>query len=168
MTDFGAGKREKRADVDFVDTYSRLMAVGRNRGSADSDAEDRLQDACVRLLEAENAAVVREPQSYFKRILRNLRIDSLRAQSRRTAVPVDETLACSRPGPDKVAEARSDLAIVAKSLEALPPRCREAFGLHRFQDMSYAQIAQHMGISISMVEKHVAEALVRLALAIDK
>jgi RNA polymerase sigma-70 factor (ECF subfamily) len=66
-----------------------------------------------------------------------------------------------------VAQARQELARVAKALEGLPPRCRAAFELHRFGNLSYAQIAHRMGISISMVEKHVAEALLRLADALD-
>jgi RNA polymerase sigma factor (sigma-70 family) len=161
-------EREKPDGVDFLALYTRLRTIARARGHVDSEAEDRLQEACVRLLEFERSGVVRKKEHYFKRILRNLRLDGLRYQSRRTSVPLDDELADFHPGPERIAQARRDLEIAAETLEALPARCREAFELHRFADLSYAQIAQRMSISISMVEKHIAEAVLRFAVALDK
>ena len=52
------------------------------------------------------------------------------------------------------------------AMEDLPARTREAFVLHRFEEMQYAAIAGHMGISVSAVEKHIMRAIRRLADAI--
>jgi RNA polymerase sigma-70 factor (ECF subfamily) len=153
---------------DFIDVYTRLLATARAMGYSDSAAEDRVQDACIRLLEAQQRDVIGNKEHYFRRILRNLKIDGLRRQSRSATVPVDDLLIDPRPSPDRAAQARQELAVVAKALEALPPRCRYAFKLHRFGNLSYADIAQRMGISNSMVEKHIAEAIFRLATALDK
>ena len=45
---------------------------------------------------------------------------------------------------------------------ALPERTRDVFMLHRFEQMSYPEIARAFGISVSAVEKHIIKALRRL------
>jgi RNA polymerase sigma-70 factor, ECF subfamily len=54
----------------------------------------------------------------------------------------------------KELEQRLNLAI-----EKLPPQCREAFTLSRFERLSYKDIADRMNISVNTVEKHVGKAL---------
>ena len=41
----------------------------------------------------------------------------------------------------------------------LPPQCREAFTLSRFEHLSYKMIAERMNISVNTVEKHIGKAL---------
>ncbi len=48
---------------------------------------------------------------------------------------------------------------VAYALEQLPPKCKVVFSLSRFEDMSYAEIAQHLAISVKAVEKQMGKAL---------
>jgi RNA polymerase sigma-70 factor (ECF subfamily) len=48
---------------------------------------------------------------------------------------------------------------IAKALETLPPKCREVFELSRMQQLSYAEIAERLGISANTVENHIAKAL---------
>ncbi|SRR5579859_191695 len=159
-------EQDEIEDSNFIDIYDRLLTIARAMGHRDSGAEDRVQEAYLRMLEAGSAAPIRNRETYFKRILRNLRIDGIRRTARQAALPIDEALADPQPGPDRAALARIELEAVAKALQKLPPRCRHAFELHRFGNLSYAEIAQRMGISISMVEKHIAEAVLRLAAAL--
>lgn len=45
------------------------------------------------------------------------------------------------------------------AIETLPPKCREAFQLKKFEDLSQREISRRMQISESTVEKHLAKAL---------
>ena len=54
-----------------------------------------------------------------------------------------------------------DRMIVA--LRELPPRAREAFIFHRFEEMSHPAIARRMGISVVGVRKLIARAVQRIA-----
>jgi len=47
-------------------------------------------------------------------------------------------------------------------LAGLKPNTREAFELHRIHGNSYAEIALQMGVSVSMVEKHIMAAIAAL------
>ena len=66
---------------------------------------------------------------------------------------------------DRVIAAREELEIIAAAIAALPDNCRIAFVRSRIDGKKHAEIAEEMGISKSMVEKHVAEAAFRLSLA---
>lgn len=44
-------------------------------------------------------------------------------------------------------------------VKELPPQCREAFTLSRFEELSYKSIAERMDISVNTVEKHIGKAL---------
>lgn len=48
---------------------------------------------------------------------------------------------------------------IHKVIDALPPRCRTVFQLSRFEERSYQEIADQMGISIKTVEHQMGKAL---------
>jgi RNA polymerase sigma-70 factor (ECF subfamily) len=56
--------------------------------------------------------------------------------------------------PEAVYATREVFRAYATAIAALPPRCREAFCLHVFGELSNGEIARRMNISVSMVEKH--------------
>ncbi len=44
-------------------------------------------------------------------------------------------------------------------LRHLPPKCRNVFALHKFNGLTYAEIAEKEGISIKTVENHLSKAV---------
>lgn len=63
------------------------------------------------------------------------------------------------PSAEDEAISREGLQRLVAALESLPPRSRNVFVLHRFEDMSYQAIACRLQISVSAIEKHIMNAL---------
>lgn len=58
--------------------------------------------------------------------------------------------------------------VLMRAIQHLPPECRDVFVLHRFEDRSLAEIAEHLRIDHALVEARLAEALVQLSRAVDE
>ncbi|MDU9390034.1 MULTISPECIES: RNA polymerase sigma factor [Pseudomonas] len=147
--------------------YADILHFLRKRTDSASDAADMTQDVFTQWLGYRDKARVDQPRAFLFQMARNLLRDHWRRQKVRHEV-LDEQAdarederASEAPGSDPLAGAQrlqrlEQLKIV---LAELSPRRREALMLHRFEGLSQAQISERMGISISMVEKHIAAAL---------
>lgn len=56
-------------------------------------------------------------------------------------------------------EQSKKLRLLKAVLEELPPRCKEAFLLSKYNKLKYKEIAEEMGISVKTVELHISKAL---------
>jgi RNA polymerase sigma factor (sigma-70 family) len=68
--------------------------------------------------------------------------------------------------PERIVLGRREVERAVETIRALPPRTRDIFIAHRFEEMTYAAIARQFGISVSAVEKHIMTALRELARAV--
>lgn len=147
------------------------FALLRKTTTGVANSEDVLQEACLRVLELKEPEAIREPDRYASRIAKNLFVDGLRKQRRSAALFVDfaDTVEIpdEQPSAERVLCGKDTLGQVMAEIDRLPPRCKQAFILHRFENLPYPIIARTMGISISTVEKHIADAMGRLARALD-
>ena len=64
--------------------------------------------------------------------------------------------------PERALIAKDTLVRLIASLRAVPPRAAQAFILHRFEEMSYGEIAAQMGLSVRSVESHIKRTLDRV------
>lgn len=133
-------------------------------------AADLAQESYVRLLEVRHAGkAVAEPRALLYRTARNLVIDQYRrGEVRGTALPLDsdeadaDTARLAAPAasqPEVAAASAQGVNAMLAVIGALPLRCREAFILHKFDGLPQAEVARRMGISIKMVERHIAHGL---------
>lgn len=147
------------------DLSEACTALAREPRSYAKD-NDVAQEAYRRALEMDRPSAVRDPIRYMWKIARNLVRDGARKRARDAAFTDSLSVALGSehlaPDPERILAGRQELRQVLDVISNLPPRCREAFLLHRFQELSYANIARRMGISTSMVEKHIAEAMLRI------
>lgn len=142
--------------------YAELVRhLVRRLGSA-SSAADVAQDMFLRLRQLPEGTRPRSPRAYLFRVADNLAIDRLRAEASRARYLVADDgvdRPDAAPGPERVLDARQRLRALERAVAELPPRCREVFLLHKIDGLGHAEIARRLGISRSMVEKHVMRAL---------
>jgi RNA polymerase sigma factor (sigma-70 family) len=126
-------------------------------------AEDVIQDVWVKLREHGNPQHWREPKAVVFAAAANLATDLGRhaAIVDRTAARessfVDTTSVTVEP--EACAEASNRLERIFKALESLPPLCRDAFLLNRFEALTHAQIAARLGISKKSAQRYIERAL---------
>lgn len=128
-----------------------------------SAAKDLAQESYVRVLTAQQSGQsIRDPRALLYRTARNLVIDRHRRGEVR-GLTGDVSLDDEEAGlgavagpaslePETILASREGLAAVVKTIEALPLRCRETFILHKFDGLSYAEVAERMGVSTRTVE----------------
>lgn len=143
--------------------HSSLLRFLRKRLRVKEDAADVAQEAYVRLLQYEGSKSIVSPSSMLFRIAINVANDLSRSRTTRRAVDEQSIegveVASDEPDVERRIAAEQDLDALYAAIEALPPKCKHVFLLSRVKRMSYPEIAQHCGISVKMVEKHISHAL---------
>ncbi|WP_095107078.1 RNA polymerase sigma factor [Pseudomonas sp. Irchel 3E20] len=148
----------------FRGFYADILHFLRKRTDNANDAADMTQDVFAQWLDYRDRAKVEQPRAFLFQMARNLLRDHWRRQKVRHLVhgqaPADaQPLADESTDPMAATQRLQRLEQLKAVLAELSPRRREALMLHRFEGLSQAQIAARMGISVSMVEKHIAFAL---------
>ncbi|WP_165912280.1 RNA polymerase sigma factor [Novosphingobium sp. PhB165] len=164
---FSRRLEEARAFDAFVQRHRMpLERYFRRRGATHEEAEDLTQCVFLKLLDkmkTENADV---PDGYVFSAAASVFIDHRRSLSVRPigalATALDENLACDAPLQDRIVEDRENLRVIRKRILALPSKLSRAFILHRFDQLSQAEISRRMNVSVSSVEKYIAAALEKL------
>jgi RNA polymerase sigma factor (sigma-70 family) len=156
--------------VDMAKHFRRLIALLRRMGRSREDAEDLIQEAFLRLHVYCQTHEVREHEAFLVRMVQNLSVDSHRRAHRELYIddPVETLpLVDVRLTPDEDVAVQQRLDQVRAVLDAVKPRTREVFLMHRLEGYSSAQIAEQFGISVSAVEKHIARAVLALMSVVE-
>lgn len=127
-------------------------------------AGDLAQEVFVRACASPAFAMADNPAGYLQRIAVNLLIDHIRRRQTRG------DLWEYREDADGSCEAEQEYALLGQDLDwmltralsELPRRTRQIFRLSRFEQKSYREIREELGISLSAVDYHMMKALSRL------
>ena len=137
-------------------------------------AADITQETFIRFYQFVKETPPDNARALAYRIAVNLASDYQRKTKLRDSYTVDvdlasfpESLICSVPGPEQTVMARQQLQQLDAALNELSPDCRLAFLLHSIDGLTYGQIANQLGISESMVYKHLTKALNHCAMLLD-
>lgn len=143
-----------------------LLRFFRRRLGQGADVEDMVQEVFMHLARQDGAAQIRDPERYVFRVATNVLRDRLRRNAVRhhgEHVSLDEVESLGEaPSEEQVYADRELLRQVLETLAELTPKCRTSFLLHRFEGLSYSEIARRLGVSRSAIEKqmmHVIQVL---------
>jgi RNA polymerase sigma factor (sigma-70 family) len=150
---------------DIPTLAAKIRRALRRRGRSLDEADDLVQEAFLRLHVYCRSHPIRNTGGFLYRTALNLAFDRRRRDRVAAVVPgaLEELpLVDPYPPPDEVCAGQERLRRMKAGLEAMSPRRREVFILNRIEGYSFPQIAQRLGITLSMVEKHAAKAILFL------
>lgn len=143
----------------YAHLHRRLL---RYLGCAEQ-ASDSLHDAWIRLGEMAVPEAVQNCEAYIYRVACNLAIDSIRSNRPwQYAADLDtamDYLADEAPGPDLIAEIRSELQAVDRALNSLPRHHQDILKSLRLEDLTRQEVAARHGISLRNVDTMLRQAL---------
>ncbi|MGL5954196.1 Probable RNA polymerase sigma factor fecI [Providencia rustigianii] len=127
---------------------------------------DIMQESFVRMAELMKHSPIQDVDAYLYRTAKNLMIDYFRQQKRHSATAISEVQWESVPSKTKSLEAQTireqQIQQIQNIIGTLPQRTQEIFRLHREDGMTQNEVAETLNISLSTVEKHLANALAML------
>jgi RNA polymerase sigma-70 factor (ECF subfamily) len=155
----------------WIDQYGPALRRHFHKRGAGVDAEDLAQEVFLRLQMGAKRGAIDNVEGYIFRIANNVLIsryrhDVVEGRPFRDAMPHDVE-GPEQMSPERILLGRETWLRFVAGLNALPPRAREAFLLHRFEEMTYPAIARRMGVSVSAVEKLISRALAQLTVELD-
>ena len=138
-----------QAEIDALMDKGYVLAVQLLKSP--EDASDVLQDSLCKLVHGRGFDRRKGAlQAWFLKVVRNRALDLIKGRKGHEPDQV-EVLHDERPGPDQRAEVRELDQIVRRLLDAMPVEQREIILLRDYHDLSYAEIAEVMGVRAGTV-----------------
>lgn len=146
----------------FVRLRPKLRAALLSRVGDTQAADDLLQDLFLRIPRiSRNLENAEQAQRYLLRMARNASIDLARGENRRAELLLDAVELFDRgvPTPEDHALGAEQLRALDQALRELPGKTREMLVLSRIEGLTHGQIAERLGVSRSLVEKRLVQAV---------
>ncbi|MDZ5604960.1 sigma-70 family RNA polymerase sigma factor [Pseudomonas sp. RP23018S] len=148
-------------DTLYIDHHRWLHAWLQSKLDNAADAADLVQDTFMRLLSRRERLELKTPRAFLRTVAKGLVIDHWRRGEIERAYL--EALAqrpeLESPSPESRELIFELLEGVARMLDGLKPKVRQAFVLAQCEGLSHQQIAVQMRVSLRSVERYVADAL---------
>ena len=156
--------------------YSELLSRIYRHTVCKQGALDILHDDLISFALAKNPNRHLQPHAYLQVIVRNQLVNEFNDNKRYISLDAEDASDTenaqssllnhdqfSSPSAEHLVDIRQRLEATVRLIENLSPRCRKAFWLFRVDGMKQGQIAQELGVSVNMVQRYVARAMVELA-----
>jgi RNA polymerase sigma-70 factor (ECF subfamily) len=169
-------RRAQLVDVEtvFQNERRRLLQFLRTRLGSDAEAQDAAQMTFLRLWQRRDVLHGENLVSLLFVTARNIARDMLRQRTRARSTYSDcawDEVAAVKDldaGSERILSARQELDVILELVEQLPIKCRMAFISYHFDQLTYSEISERMGITESMVRKYVIRAVAYCATRFEK
>lgn len=153
----------------FKTYYPRLRNYANRFVSDSDDLEDILQNCFIHLWERRDSITFISISSLLFTMVRNGCLNYLKHQTMVNGyeagslnkIPgAEELYSTDMKGTTDSDTLYNELTRqIEQVMEELSPRCREIFTMSRFEGLKNREIADQLGISVKVVEKHITKAL---------
>ena len=145
----------------FAEHQPWLLERLRKRLRNVAEAEDVSSETFVRVLGYRRLQSMHEPRAYLTTVAKNVLAQLWRRRDLEqawiaTLALMPET---SAPSPEERAVLLQTLERIALALEGLPAKARSAFLLSQLDGLTYAEIAERIGMSERMVRRYMADGM---------
>ena len=144
-----------------------LRAYFRKKAGA-AEAEDLVQEVFL-AMQARGVEGIEHVGRYVFRVAANVMAARNRPGTWRWSehATLDELILADECSPERALIAKEALEDLLAALKASPPRAAQAFILHRFEQLSYDEIARRMGVSAKAVEMNIRRTMERVMLLME-
>lgn len=144
----------------YVGHHSWLLGWLYRRLECRQQAADLAQDTFVRLLGRQELKGLREPRAFLAAVARGLMIDHFRRQTLERAWldSLAQQPEAEAPSAEERAIVLETLMEIDRLLDGLRPVVRSAFLLSQLDGLTYPQIAERLGVSLSSVQQYMTQA----------
>jgi RNA polymerase sigma factor (sigma-70 family) len=144
------------------DAYGLARWLTGNR----SDAEDVVQDACMRALASLEATTVQQPRAWLMTVVRNTAFTWLAKNRPRTVLLTDDAQLleaaanepAASPDPEEALITAADQAALTSAIDALPHLFREVVVMRDLNGLTYREIAAAIGAPVGTVMSRLSRA----------
>jgi RNA polymerase sigma factor (sigma-70 family) len=128
-------------------------------------AAEITHETYIRFCQTSQSTPINNARALAYRIALNLAVDYQRKAKVRSDRAVEgdfeefaDSFQSTEAGPEQLAIVQQELTTLETALMELPPDCRNAFLWRGIDGLTYLEIAARLGISESMVHKHLSRA----------
>ena len=138
-----------------------------------AEIDDLVQEVFLRLAAGGNIEAVDRPEAYLFKTAANVLNDRWRRSTARASEahePYDDALhgnARETPGPERALLGMQAVEQLIEALYELPERTRVVWALYHLEDLTHAEIARRLKVTISAIEKHIGRVNAHLLKRLD-
>jgi RNA polymerase sigma factor (sigma-70 family) len=138
-----------------------LLKFFQRRGCTAALAEDLTQDVFLKVVAYQRASEIKNLQSFVFRTAANRLRDSARSTRRWSTSSLEDAGGARESAPllvefitpERILQGRQDVEVVTQAFAELDVRTQRIFLMNRVERLRHRDIADHLNLSVSLVEK---------------